>query len=137
MIMDLCNIKITEIASIATSISCMLAFLGLAFTGYQFKRMLMKQKKNTFLNSCDRYIAIRKMLIEDESLSLIYDRHIATEDLNQGQKFYIYVLITFCESLFLTEQINIFSKYEGGNWRNFIKHSMQYETINELMDKRN
>ena len=133
--MVLFGIPLSDIVSIATALSCLSAFGGLIYAGYQIKQNTDIMIKNTYLNANERYLDIRKMVIEDETLADIYNDDMTVEQLSAKQKYYIFILITFCESLFLTDQIDLFPQIRGGNWKNFIRHTISDPIVSEIWKK--
>ena len=121
-----------EIAAISSAFSAFLAFCGLVYAGYQFQQNTKVARQKMYLDSLDRYHQLRQLLIDHPALASIYEPASAPVKMSAEQHYYICSLIAFCEGLYLTDQIEAFSDVRGGNWKNFIKHTLTTTAINQV-----
>jgi hypothetical protein len=84
------------------------------------------------IDSLDKYHELRRLLIDRPALASVYAPDFAPAKISVEQRYYICSLIAFCEGLYLTDQIEAFASIKGGNWRNFIKHTLSTTAINQV-----
>lgn len=127
-----------EIAAIAVAIAVAISvgpvFLALMYIAYQLREISPNLRRQMYLDTLDRYTDLRVMALNDSDLRVIY-RVICVAEISRKQRLYIYLLIAFCEGLYLTKQINLFENVIGGNWENFIRHTLSTPAVRVVWDE--
>ena len=126
---------VQEISAIAAAISAILAFFGLLYAGRQLKENSENTKRQMYLDALGRYSELRKMILDDPTLGDIYEKGFDVSQLTKKQRFYINLLIAFCEGLYLTKQISVFEEIAGGSWVKFIQHTLSTPAVRSIWDE--
>lgn len=123
-----------QVSAIAAAVSAILAFVALIYNGRQLKKNALNTRRQMYLDALGRYMDLRKLIVNDPSLGEIYKVGFDTAKLTDKQRFYIHLLIAFCEGLYLTNQIDAFKEINGGTWENFIRHTFSQPAVRAVWD---
>jgi len=126
---------VQEIAAIAAAVSAMFAFFALIYAARQLRNNTLNLRRQMYLDALSRYADLRKMIIDNSSLGKIYEEGFDATTVTTQQRFYLHMLIAFCEGLYLTKQINAFEEVTGGNWENFIRHTLSTPAVRTLWNE--
>lgn len=112
-----------------------LVFLALAYIAYQLRENSINLKRQMYVDTLTQYFSLRETAMYNHELQVMYETDFDIAKVNVGQCFYIHTLIAFCEGLYLTKQINPFKDVIGGNWENFIRHTLSIPAVRAIWDE--
>jgi len=112
-----------------------LVFFALVYIACQLRGNSLNLRRQMYLDTLDRYIDLRVMILDNHELQVIYEEDFDVITVSTKQRFYIHILIAFCESLYLTKQIDAFKDVTGGNWENFIRHTLSTPAVRVIWDE--
>jgi hypothetical protein len=124
-----------EIAVIAAAVSAVLAFFALLYTARQLKENSLNLRRQMYLDALSRYSDLRQMILDNAELGQIYEADFDAAKISSNQELYIHILIAFCEGLYLTKQINAFKDVTGGDWANFIRHTLSTPAVRAVWEE--
>lgn len=120
---------------LALTLLLITAFFALIYATYQLRENSLNSKRRMYLDTLAKYTDLRRMVLDDSDLRAIYKANFDITEVSLKQRSYIHILIAFCEGLYLTKQINTFKNVAGGNWKNFIRHTLSTPAVRAVWDE--